>query len=133
MMGLAVFSLLSGKHLGFPGSGGLCTVVLSFMSALAWLEEKVSVHQKALSHLDSILHDSSECKLCCFTTVIDFSWLKFRYYSRSTCGSSLLHTQAIQMCVCIMIFIQWPNVSHSVAENAHPTLMERNLPSPFHL
>ncbi|KAL8206868.1 UNVERIFIED_CONTAM: hypothetical protein K2H54_032782 [Gekko kuhli] len=45
VMGLSVFAVLSGKHFGFPGSGGLCTVVLSFMGGLAWSNEKREVEE----------------------------------------------------------------------------------------
>ncbi|XP_015261253.1 PREDICTED: mitochondrial sodium/hydrogen exchanger 9B2-like [Gekko japonicus] len=45
VMGLSVFAVLSSKHFGFPGSGGLCTLVLSFMGGLAWSNEKREVEE----------------------------------------------------------------------------------------
>uniref|UniRef100_A0ACB8E948 Sodium/hydrogen exchanger 9B2 n=2 Tax=Sphaerodactylus townsendi TaxID=933632 RepID=A0ACB8E948_9SAUR len=45
VMGLAVFSVLVSKYLGFPGSGGLCTIVLSILGGLAWSEEKKEVQE----------------------------------------------------------------------------------------
>ncbi|XP_060102969.1 sodium/hydrogen exchanger 9B2-like [Heteronotia binoei] len=45
VIGLSVFAVLSSKHFGFPGSGGLCTVVLSFVGGLAWSEEKRGVEE----------------------------------------------------------------------------------------
>ncbi|XP_054846395.1 sodium/hydrogen exchanger 9B2-like [Eublepharis macularius] len=45
VMGLSVLAVLSSKHLGFPGSGGLCTVVLSFLGGLAWSDEKREVEE----------------------------------------------------------------------------------------
>ncbi|XP_070612785.1 sodium/hydrogen exchanger 9B2-like [Erythrolamprus reginae] len=43
VIGLSAFSLLSCKRFGFPGSGGLCVIVLSFLAGVAWSNEKKAV------------------------------------------------------------------------------------------
>uniref|UniRef100_A0A8C5SMI0 Cation/H+ exchanger transmembrane domain-containing protein n=1 Tax=Laticauda laticaudata TaxID=8630 RepID=A0A8C5SMI0_LATLA len=43
VIGLSAFSLLCSKHFGFPGSGGLCVIVLSFLAGMAWSNEKKAV------------------------------------------------------------------------------------------
>ncbi|XP_077156863.1 sodium/hydrogen exchanger 9B2-like [Paroedura picta] len=45
VMGLSVLAILSSKYFGFPGAGGLCTIVLSFMGGLAWSQEKKEVEE----------------------------------------------------------------------------------------
>nr|XP_056711805.1 sodium/hydrogen exchanger 9B2-like [Euleptes europaea] len=45
VMGLSVLAILGSKHFGFPGSGGLCTIVLSFLGGLAWSDEKSEVEK----------------------------------------------------------------------------------------
>lgn len=43
MMGLSIFAVFGSMYFGFPGSGGLCTIVLAFLAGMAWSGEKVSV------------------------------------------------------------------------------------------
>ncbi|XP_034298086.1 sodium/hydrogen exchanger 9B2-like isoform X1 [Pantherophis guttatus] len=43
VIGLSAFSLLCSKRFGFPGSGGLCVIVLSFLAGMAWSNEKKAV------------------------------------------------------------------------------------------
>ncbi|XP_013920381.1 PREDICTED: mitochondrial sodium/hydrogen exchanger 9B2-like [Thamnophis sirtalis] len=43
VIGLSAFSLLSCKRFGFPGSGGLCVIVLSFLAGMGWSNEKKAV------------------------------------------------------------------------------------------
>nr|XP_060635138.1 sodium/hydrogen exchanger 9B2-like [Anolis sagrei ordinatus] len=46
VMGLSMFSLLGSKYFGIHGSGGLCTIVLSFIGGMKWSEEKRAVEEK---------------------------------------------------------------------------------------
>lgn len=41
VLGLSVFAVFGSGVAGFPGSGGLCTLVLAFMAGLGWGTEKV--------------------------------------------------------------------------------------------
>ncbi|KAL7982066.1 hypothetical protein Chor_001123 [Crotalus horridus] len=43
VIGFSAFSLLSCKHFGLPGSGGLCVIVLSFLAGMACSDEKKAV------------------------------------------------------------------------------------------
>ncbi|XP_026553640.1 sodium/hydrogen exchanger 9B2-like [Pseudonaja textilis] len=43
VIGLSAFSLLCSKRFGFPGSGGLCVIVLSVLAGMAWSNEKKAV------------------------------------------------------------------------------------------
>ncbi|XP_027874104.1 sodium/hydrogen exchanger 9B2 isoform X1 [Xiphophorus couchianus] len=43
VLGLSVFAVFGSNMAGFPGSGGLCTLVLSFLAGLGWGEEKARV------------------------------------------------------------------------------------------
>ncbi|XP_056432275.1 sodium/hydrogen exchanger 9B2-like [Gadus chalcogrammus] len=43
LLGLSVFSVFFSHVVGFAGAGGLCTLVLSFLAALAWKTDKASV------------------------------------------------------------------------------------------
>ncbi|XP_062992165.1 sodium/hydrogen exchanger 9B2-like [Elgaria multicarinata webbii] len=45
VLGLSVFTLLGSKYFGFPGSGGLCTIVLAFLGGMAWSDEKKAVEE----------------------------------------------------------------------------------------
>ncbi|XP_077156860.1 sodium/hydrogen exchanger 9B2-like isoform X2 [Paroedura picta] len=45
LIGLSVFAIFSTVNLGFPGSGGLCTIVLAFLAGLSWSEEKKEVEK----------------------------------------------------------------------------------------
>ncbi|XP_062838507.1 sodium/hydrogen exchanger 9B2-like [Anolis carolinensis] len=45
IMGLSMFSLLGSKYFGVHGSGGLCTIVLSFLGGMRWSEEKGAVEE----------------------------------------------------------------------------------------
>ncbi|KAM5340147.1 sodium/hydrogen exchanger 9B2 isoform 3-T3 [Glossophaga mutica] len=40
VLGLSVFAVFSSVHFGFPGSGGLCTLVLAFLAGLGWASQK---------------------------------------------------------------------------------------------
>lgn len=44
VLGLSVFAVFGSGVAGFPGSGGLCTLVLAFLAGLGWGAEKVSTH-----------------------------------------------------------------------------------------
>lgn len=44
VLGLSVFAVFGSGVAGFPGSGGLCTLVLAFLAGLGWGTEKVSTH-----------------------------------------------------------------------------------------
>lgn len=41
VLGLSVFAVFGSGVAGFPGSGGLCTLVLAFLAGLGWGTEKV--------------------------------------------------------------------------------------------
>lgn len=41
VLGLSVFAVFGSSVAGFPGSGGLCTLVLAFLAGLGWGTEKV--------------------------------------------------------------------------------------------
>lgn len=41
MLGLSVFAVFGSGVAGFPGSGGLCTLVLAFLAGLGWGKDKV--------------------------------------------------------------------------------------------
>lgn len=43
LMGLSVFSVFAGHAVGLAGAGGLCTLVLAFISGLSWAEQKAPV------------------------------------------------------------------------------------------
>lgn len=43
VLGLAVFAVFGSSVAGFPGSGGLCSLVLSFVAGLGWSKAKVPV------------------------------------------------------------------------------------------
>ncbi|XP_043970887.1 sodium/hydrogen exchanger 9B2 isoform X3 [Gambusia affinis] len=45
VLGLSVFAVFGSNVAGFPGSGGLCTLVLSFLAGLGWGEEKGRVEE----------------------------------------------------------------------------------------
>ncbi|XP_061441504.1 sodium/hydrogen exchanger 9B2 [Rhineura floridana] len=45
VMGLSVFAVFGSMYFGFPGSGGLCTIVLAFLAGMAWSEEKREVEE----------------------------------------------------------------------------------------
>lgn len=42
LLGLSIFSVFFSHVIGFAGAGGLCTLVLSFLAALAWKGDKVT-------------------------------------------------------------------------------------------
>uniref|UniRef100_A0A8D0CE86 Cation/H+ exchanger transmembrane domain-containing protein n=1 Tax=Salvator merianae TaxID=96440 RepID=A0A8D0CE86_SALMN len=43
VMGLSVFAVFGSMYFGFPGSGGLCTIVLAFVAGMTWSDEKSEV------------------------------------------------------------------------------------------
>ncbi|XP_066488537.1 sodium/hydrogen exchanger 9B2 [Tiliqua scincoides] len=45
LMGLSVFAVFGSMYFGFPGSGGLCTIVLAFLAGMAWSGEKTKVEE----------------------------------------------------------------------------------------
>ncbi|KAJ6668863.1 hypothetical protein lerEdw1_012349 [Lerista edwardsae] len=45
VIGISMFSLLGSKYFGFPGSGGLCTIVSAFLGGFAWSEEKRKIEE----------------------------------------------------------------------------------------
>uniref|UniRef100_A0A8C5K8Z8 Solute carrier family 9, subfamily B (NHA2, cation proton antiporter 2), member 2 n=1 Tax=Jaculus jaculus TaxID=51337 RepID=A0A8C5K8Z8_JACJA len=42
VLGLSVLAVFSSVHFGFPGSGGLCTLVMAFLAGMKWSNKKVS-------------------------------------------------------------------------------------------
>nr|XP_044999464.1 sodium/hydrogen exchanger 9B1 [Jaculus jaculus] len=53
VLSICVSVVLGSHHIGLHGSGGLCTLVMSFMAATKWAEEKDSI-QNIISHAWSI-------------------------------------------------------------------------------
>lgn len=51
VLGLSVFAVFGSGVAGFPGSGGLCTLVLAFLAGLGWGTEKVKI-----MHLITTVH-----------------------------------------------------------------------------
>uniref|UniRef100_A0A8C5D3I8 Cation/H+ exchanger transmembrane domain-containing protein n=1 Tax=Gouania willdenowi TaxID=441366 RepID=A0A8C5D3I8_GOUWI len=45
VLGLSVFAVFGSGVAGFPGSGGLCTLVLAFLAGLGWGADKVRVEE----------------------------------------------------------------------------------------
>ncbi|KAF4071312.1 hypothetical protein AMELA_G00271770 [Ameiurus melas] len=45
LLGLGVFAVFGSNVAGFPGSGGLCTLVLAFLAGTGWKNNKVSVEE----------------------------------------------------------------------------------------
>ncbi|XP_076150101.1 sodium/hydrogen exchanger 9B2 isoform X1 [Alosa pseudoharengus] len=45
VLGLSVFGVFGSNVAGFPGSGGLCTLVLAFVAGVGWKESKVPVEE----------------------------------------------------------------------------------------
>lgn len=43
ILGLSVFAVFGSLFFGFPGSGGLCTLVLAFLAGMGWSNQKVEV------------------------------------------------------------------------------------------
>lgn len=46
VLGLSMFAVFGSVYFGFPGSGGLCTLVLAFVAGVGWSDEKVNVYIK---------------------------------------------------------------------------------------
>lgn len=44
VLGLSMFAVFGSVYFGFPGSGGLCTLVLAFIAGVGWSDEKVNVY-----------------------------------------------------------------------------------------
>ncbi|KAG5848356.1 hypothetical protein ANANG_G00097620 [Anguilla anguilla] len=45
LLGLCVFAVFGSNLAGFPGSGGLCTLVLAFLAGLGWGDSKAAVEE----------------------------------------------------------------------------------------
>ncbi|XP_053259905.1 sodium/hydrogen exchanger 9B2 [Podarcis raffonei] len=45
VVGLSVFAVFGSTYFGFPGSGGLCTIVLAFLAGMVWSDEKRKVEK----------------------------------------------------------------------------------------
>lgn len=55
VLGLSVFAVFGSDVAGFPGSGGLCTLLLAFLAGLGWGAEKVTVVKRVLDKWVSLL------------------------------------------------------------------------------
>jgi hypothetical protein len=42
VLGFSVLAVFSSVHFGFPGSGGLCTLVMAFLAGMRWSDKKVN-------------------------------------------------------------------------------------------
>ncbi|XP_062992001.1 sodium/hydrogen exchanger 9B2-like [Elgaria multicarinata webbii] len=45
LMALSIFAVFGSIYFGFPGTGGLCTIVLAFLAGMAWSDEKKEVEK----------------------------------------------------------------------------------------
>lgn len=45
-----MFAVFGSIYFGFPGSGGLCTLVLAFVAGVGWSDEKVNVYITSISY-----------------------------------------------------------------------------------
>ncbi|XP_053113994.1 sodium/hydrogen exchanger 9B2-like isoform X1 [Hemicordylus capensis] len=45
VVGLSVLAVFSSTYFGFPGTGGLCTIVMAFLAGMAWSEEKRKIEE----------------------------------------------------------------------------------------
>ncbi|XP_039206624.1 sodium/hydrogen exchanger 9B2-like [Crotalus tigris] len=45
IIGLSMLAIFGSMYFGFPGSGGLCTIVLAFLAGLSWSDEKKEVEK----------------------------------------------------------------------------------------
>ncbi|XP_060635136.2 sodium/hydrogen exchanger 9B2-like isoform X1 [Anolis sagrei] len=45
VMSLSMFAVFGSMYFGFPGTGGLCTIVLAFLAGIAWSDEKKEVEK----------------------------------------------------------------------------------------
>ncbi|OXB56677.1 hypothetical protein ASZ78_013123 [Callipepla squamata] len=45
VLGLSMFAVFGSVYFGFPGSGGLCTLVLAFVAGVGWSDEKKEVEK----------------------------------------------------------------------------------------
>ncbi|NWI17162.1 SL9B2 protein, partial [Crypturellus soui] len=45
VLGLSMFAVFGSIHFGFPGSGGLCTLVLAFVAGVGWSDDKKAVEK----------------------------------------------------------------------------------------
>lgn len=59
VLGLSVFAVFGSDVAGFPGSGGLCTLLLAFLAGLGWGAEKVKAVQRVLDPSISRFHVSA--------------------------------------------------------------------------
>lgn len=54
-----MFAVFGSIYFGFPGSGGLCTLVLAFVAGVGWSDEKVIVYVRSIPY-----PKSGECTAC---------------------------------------------------------------------
>ncbi|XP_077877991.1 sodium/hydrogen exchanger 9B2 isoform X3 [Ictidomys tridecemlineatus] len=45
VLGFSVLAVFSSVHFGFPGSGGLCTLVMAFLAGMGWSNKKAEVEK----------------------------------------------------------------------------------------
>lgn len=50
VLGFAVLAVFSSVYFGFPGSGGLCTLVMAFLAGMKWSDKKVSFIVISFAH-----------------------------------------------------------------------------------
>lgn len=50
VLGLSMFAVFGSIYFGFPGSGGLCTLVLAFVAGVGWSDEKVNVYIRSMPY-----------------------------------------------------------------------------------
>lgn len=53
VLGLSMFAVFGSIYFGFPGSGGLCTLVLAFVAGVGWSDEKVNVYIRSIPYPES--------------------------------------------------------------------------------
>lgn len=64
VLGLSVFAVFGSSVAGFPGSGGLCTLVLAFLAGLGWGTEKVATRAFDIGYIFHMVSEKSENTKC---------------------------------------------------------------------
>lgn len=51
-----MFAVFGSIYFGFPGSGGLCTLVLAFVAGVGWSDKKVNVYIRKPYHIQRLMN-----------------------------------------------------------------------------
>ena len=55
VLGFAVLAVFSSVYFSFPGSGGLCTLVMAFLAGMRWTDKKVNFTVTSSAHDPSLI------------------------------------------------------------------------------